>query len=81
VSTDESRRTPPQAPWTRFEPTRSFSAEGVFWRVFEVSYEFDRRRGRSLVFEHEFAWRRVRTYPANWYELPEEQLLTLLSAT
>jgi hypothetical protein len=80
VSTDESRRTP-SSPWQRFAPTRSVIAEGVSWRVYEVSYAFDRRSGRSLIFEHDQAWRRIRTYPANWHRLPDAALVALLTLT
>lgn len=64
----------------RAGPARTVIAEGLSWRVFEVAYEFDRRTGRSLMFEHEGAWRRVRNYPENWLELSEDELTLLLTA-
>jgi hypothetical protein len=81
VSTDDGKQSLSPSSWTSSEPTRLVLAEGHFWRVFEVPYELDRRSGRSLVFEHEYAWRRVRNYPANWYELSEGALIALLNQT
>lgn len=81
MPTDGCRRTPPCPTRTRFEPERVLADDGTAWPVFEVSYEYDRRAGRSLIFEHQHAWRRVRRYPANWHQLPKAELLKLLSAT
>ena len=53
-------------------------AEGARWRVFEQSFtDYDRRRGRSLIFASEAAVRRVRDFPANWRELSDEELAAL----
>lgn len=80
MSTDEHHRTPP-TPWQRFAPTRFVSAEGVCWKVYEVSYDYDRRTGRSLIFEHDQAWRRIRNYPADWHRLSDPALVALLDET
>jgi hypothetical protein len=80
VSTNEIRR-PPSASRTRHAPTRSVFAEGFHWRVFEVSDRSATPAGRSLVFEHDLAWRRIRRYPANWFELAESALIVLLTLT
>lgn len=58
---------------------RSFlDSEGSQWRVFEqVFSDYDRRRGMSLIFASDSAVRRVRDYPADWFDLPDDQLLTL----
>jgi len=38
---------------------------------------YDRRRGRSLIFWSEGAVRRVRSYPADWHELSDRDLALL----
>jgi hypothetical protein len=81
VSNDDGKQSLTPTSCTSSDPTRLVVAEGHYWRVFEVPYEFDRRSGRSLVFEHEYAWRRVRNYPANWHELSEAALIALLEHT
>ena len=53
-------------------------SEGSQWRVFEQAFSgYDRRSGMSLIFASDTAVRRVRHYPANWFDLPDDQLLTL----
>ena len=53
-------------------------SEGSQWRVFEQAFsDYDRRSGMSLIFASDSAVRRVRLYPADWYELPDEELLAL----
>ena len=53
-------------------------ADGVGWHVREQPFsEYDRRRGRSLIFASEAAVRRVREYPDDWYTLSDEQLSLL----
>ncbi len=48
------------------------------WIVREVaSTGYDRRGGSSLVFVNEDVIRRVRTYPANWSELPDAALYAI----
>lgn len=37
----------------------------------------DRRAGRSLIFESDEIVRRVREYPADWFDLAEEALYRL----
>jgi sugar/nucleoside kinase (ribokinase family) len=57
-------------------PIRRFiAADGREWRVRESPLpKFDRRSGRCLIFETVDAARRIRDYPANWYELTEDEL-------
>lgn len=53
-------------------------ADGLRWRVHEQPFaEYDRRRGRSLIFSSEAAVRRVRDYPENWFSLSDEELAAL----
>lgn len=53
-------------------------SEGAQWRVFEQAFaDYDRRSGLSLIFSSDAAVRRVRDYPANWFDLPDDELLTL----
>lgn len=48
------------------------------WVVFEIrNASYDRRDGRSLVFSADGVMRRVRDFPPNWLELPDEELLEL----
>ena len=60
-------------------PSRSFVDEdGAHWTVYEQAFgDYDRRSSRSLIFNSEFAVRRVRNYPANWLELSERELILL----
>jgi hypothetical protein len=52
--------------------------DGMCWHVSERPFaEYDRRRGTSLIFASDLAVRRVRDYPADWYSLPEPQLIAL----
>jgi hypothetical protein len=45
------------------------------WKVFEAAAPaYDRRRGRCLIFENPEVVRRVRNYPAEWYDLPDAEL-------
>lgn len=46
------------------------------WLVYELLIPYD-RRGPTLVFESESIVRRVRTYPADWRELPDDELFAL----
>jgi hypothetical protein len=48
---------------------------GVHWRVHLVS-SFD-RRGPDLLFESDSVIRRVRSFPENWYDLSDDELLRL----
>lgn len=56
-------------------------AAGTFWQACEVEFALDRRTGRSLVFESDVSVRRVRHYPANWFDLPDEELARLVDST
>jgi hypothetical protein len=57
---------------------RRVSFDGVEWMVYERGPDlFDRRRSPSLIFESQDTIRRVRTYPRNWAELPDEELARL----
>ncbi len=52
--------------------------DGAQWHVSERAYaDYDRRRGSSLIFTSDAAVRRVRNYPATWYDLAEVELLAL----
>jgi hypothetical protein len=52
--------------------------DGVHWHVSEQAYsEYDRRSGCSLIFASDLAVRRVRNYPADWFSLPELELIAL----
>jgi hypothetical protein len=59
--------------------SRTFVADdGQIWHVSEQPFsEYDRRRGFSLIFASELAVRRVRDYPADWFELSEQALAAL----
>lgn len=57
---------------------RRLSAEGYRWLVTEVAApRFDRRGGTHLMFDGETVMRRVRVFPANWYELADDDLYAL----
>lgn len=52
--------------------------EGNEWRVFEQTFsDYDRRCGASLIFASDSAFRRVRDYPAYWFDLSDNELLAL----
>jgi hypothetical protein len=59
--------------------TRTFvDADGVRWLAHEQPFsEYDRRKGRSLIFSSDGAVRRVRDYPGNWMTLTDEELAHL----
>jgi len=53
-------------------------ADGTRWRVREMPFsQYDRRRGRSLIFWSDGAVRRVRDYTTDWHELSDEALALL----
>ena len=56
---------------------RRLSVDGVSWLVYGLSSVFD-RRGPSLLFESEFAIRRLRDYPPHWRELTEADLARVM---
>ena len=57
---------------------RRISADGLRWVVREVpAPAFDRRGGTHLFFDGESVMRRVRLFPANWFDLSDEELYEL----
>jgi hypothetical protein len=57
---------------------RQLIADEQLWTVHEVaSPQFDRRGGIHLVFESEGVMRRIRSYPANWFDLSDAELYAL----
>lgn len=60
-------------------PSRNFiDADGAHWVVYEQAFsDYDRRSGRSLIFNSDFAVRRVRNFPENWMQLSELDLIEL----
>ena len=60
------------------QPARRVSSDGVLWLVFELpAMPYDRRDTPSLIFESDTTVRRVRNYPANWYDLSDDDLIAL----
>jgi len=60
------------------QPARRGSSDGVLWLVFELpAMPYDRRDTPSLIFESDTTVRRVRNYPANWYDLSDDDLIAL----
>lgn len=48
------------------------------WRIYELApAPYDRRGANTLVFESDGVMRRIRSFPANWRELPADALLAL----
>ena len=78
-----NHRKSPGRPLETGEKKRTFTdEEGVYWDVREVkSTEYDRRGGLSLVFDSGHAFRRVRTYPADWDRLTDDELSDLSRKT
>ena len=57
---------------------RALSIDGVRWAVYELPYApFDRRSGRTLVFETFDAVRRVRNYPSQWRDCSDSELIEI----
>ena len=56
----------------RTRQVRHFKAAGQDWTVYEESVA-----DRALIFETDHVARRVRVYPADWAELPDETLYVL----
>lgn len=57
---------------------RLLDADGHRWRVHETpAPNFDRRSTPHLVFDSETVVRRVRNFPANWFELSDQALYAL----
>ena len=74
-----STERPPKAD----EQRRTFTdEEGVYWDVREVkNSDYDRRGGKSLVFESIHSFRRVRNYPDDWFGFSETDLADLSHRT
>jgi hypothetical protein len=72
------RQTPPR-PGQIAERRRYFNdPDGVHWEVREMKNpDYDRRGGYCLIFESINIVRRVRRYPADWYEMSAEELQDL----
>ena len=70
---------PRQAPRIERLASRSVrDAHGVPWLVQEVrDLEYDRRATTSLIFSSDDVMRRVRVYPPNWIDLPDDDLIAL----
>ena len=51
--------------------------DGEDWLVYEMPAGFDPRTTPSLIFEGPFMVRRVRSFPENWRDLPDDELLRL----
>ena len=70
---------PRQAPRIERLASRSVrDAHGVPWLVQEVrDLEYDRRATTSLIFSSDDVMRRVRVYPPNWIDLPDDELIAL----
>jgi len=55
---------------------RTVYTDDAQWRVYEMeSGPYDRRSGRSLIFESDGVLRRVRSYPTEWRELSDSDLM------
>ena len=76
MSTTESRQHE-EGP-ARAEKVRSLVAEGLRWMVREVpAPPLDWRGGTHLLFDGELVMRRLRSYPAGWFDLPDDELYAL----
>ena len=77
MSTTESHQHevgPARAP----ERVRSLVADGLRWMVREVpAPPFDRRVETHLLFDGELVMRRLRSFPADWYDLSDDELYAL----
>ena len=57
---------------------RQLSLDGTLWLVYELPPSpYDRRLAASLIFESDTVFRRVRTFPANWRDLSDDELFAL----
>jgi hypothetical protein len=71
---------PVQAPTDSSTPPsrKVVDSDGGHWHVYEQAFgDYDRRIGRSLIFNSEFAVRRVRNFPDDWLELSDLDLMEL----
>ena len=58
--------------------SRTIYTDDGQWHVYEVeSGPYDRRSGRSLIFESDGVLRRVRDYPSDWRELSDAELMVV----
>jgi hypothetical protein len=58
---------------------RRIAVAGVLWLVYEVApFTYDRSATSSLVFEDDWSVVRVRSFPAGWRSLNDEQLFALM---
>jgi hypothetical protein len=58
--------------------TRYLMHEGVEWTVYERTWgDYDRRSATKLVFESDGVVRIVRSFPADWYALADDELVAL----
>ena len=72
-----SPRRPHAADATSADERRFLTMDGVRWTVRLLANTYDRRSRPDLVFESDYVVRRVRDYPENWRELPDEALFAL----
>ena len=57
---------------------RRIETEEAHWLVYELpASTLDRRSAPTLVFESEYLMRRLRNYPSDWRELPDDELLAV----
>lgn len=57
---------------------RIIIADGEQWIVREIAAPvLDRRGGRHLLFESANGFRRLRLFPADWFELGDDELYAL----
>ena len=59
------------------ERSRTVEGGGHYWRVYEATYPGVNRGRGSLIFDAETVVRRVRTYPADWFEASDSDLYNL----
>jgi hypothetical protein len=60
---------------------RRLAAAGVLWLVYEIApFTYDRYATSSLVFEDDSSVLRVRSFPADWRLLTDEELFALTGA-
>lgn len=49
----------------------------TIWHIYEHVPQYDRRTQPSLVFVSDVAMRRVRDFPPQWWDLPDETLMAV----
>lgn len=65
---------------TRRDDARRVAQGTVLWLVYEMAPAYD-RRDQSLVFDTDGLVRRVRNFPHNWRDLPDDELLLIRDRT